>query len=115
MHIAVVASLLLFFPAVLSTLLIPHYGALRGLLWGFLAFFTTLVSSIVLYRVSPFHPLAHYQGPFPAKISKLWHIWKVWHGKQYLHIQALHNRYGDIVRIGKRCRMFRYVQPHSRL
>lgn len=27
-------------------------------------------------------------------------VWKGRHGKQHLYIQELHNRYGDIVRIG---------------
>ena len=102
-HVAVVLPLLVFLPATLSTLLFPYHGALRGLAIGFLAFFATLGSSITLYRVSPFHPLARYPGPLPAKISMLWHIWKAWDGKQHLYIEDLHHRYGDIVRIGKCC------------
>ena len=34
-------------------------------------YFATLIGSIVVYRVSPFHPLAEYPGLFITKISKL--------------------------------------------
>lgn len=101
MHIAVVAPLLLLPPVTLSTLLTPHYGVSSGFAAGFLVFFVTLASSVTLYRISPFHPLTRYPGPLLAKVSKLWHIWKSWDGKQHLYIQALHNKYGDIIRIGK--------------
>lgn len=97
----VVSALLLFTPAAVSTLLVSHFGALRGLGLGFLAYFATLLSSIAIYRVSPFHPLAQYPGPLPAKVTKLYHVSKIWEGKQHLYLKELHDRYGDIVRIGK--------------
>ena len=101
MHFLVVSSLLIALPVALSTLLMPHLGAIRGLALGFLTFFVTLLSSITLYRICPFHPLAHYPGPLLTKVSKFWHLWNSQNGKQYLYIQALHNEYGDIVRIGE--------------
>ena len=101
MRFATVLSLLLVLPTMSSVFLTPHFGALRGLAFGFLTFFSTLFSSVILYRISPLHPLARYPGPVLAKVSKFWHIWNSWDGKQHLYIQALHNKYGDIVRIGK--------------
>nr|BAL05148.1 cytochrome P450 [Phanerodontia chrysosporium] len=99
-HILVVSTLLLFLPAALSTLLIPHLGSFKGIAAGFSVYFITLLSSITLYRISPFHPLAHYPGPLLPKISKIYHIAKVSSGKQHLYLQELHNQYGDIVRFG---------------
>ena len=82
-------------------------------------FYTTLVSSVVFYRLSPFHPLAEYPGPVLAKISKLWFVsvrgsvfecsglmlrlskaYLGWKGKQHVHYRNLHKKYGDVVRVG---------------
>ena len=83
-------------------------------------YFATLVGSIVAYRISPFHPLANYPGPFVAKISKLWmvcpfipasSVCSLWAdgptqlfisstGKPHEYYARLHEKYGDIVRIG---------------
>ncbi|GJE99306.1 cytochrome P450 [Phanerochaete sordida] len=100
MNLLVVSTLLLVLPTIVSSLLVPHFGALQGLGLGFLIFFGTLLSSITLYRVSPLHPLARYPGPVLAKVSKLYHVWRIWPGKQHIYIQRLHDRYGDMVRIG---------------
>ena len=37
-------------------------------------YFATLIGSIAVYRISPFHPLAKYPGPFIAKLSKFWMV-----------------------------------------
>ncbi|GJE89584.1 cytochrome P450 [Phanerochaete sordida] len=100
MRVPIVTFLLFVIPAALGLLLVPPLGAVRGLLTSFTAFYAVLVSSIVIYRVSPFHPLARYPGPPVAKVSKIWHAYQVFTGKQHLYIQSLHNRYGDVVRIG---------------
>ena len=82
-------------------------------------FYTTLISSVVFYRLSPFHPLARYPGPVQAKISKLWFVSNCggapgrprlilclskarlgWQGKQHVHYRDLHKKYGDVVRVG---------------
>lgn len=71
-------------PAVISGAFKEGASSVSGpLLQTFAIFHTTLISSIVLYRLSPFHPLAKYPGPVLAKISKLWfvsvydHAWNV--------------------------------------
>ncbi|EKM49543.1 uncharacterized protein PHACADRAFT_153972 [Phanerochaete carnosa HHB-10118-sp] len=100
MRLDVVSPLLLFAPAVVSTLLISHFGALTGLVLGFSTYYTTLLSSIVIYRLSPFHPIAQYPGPLLAKVSKFYHVSKTYSGKQQQYMRQLHDRYGDIVRTG---------------
>jgi len=59
-----------------------------------------LYSSIITYRLF-FHPLKNFPGPFFAKISKLWHVYKIIGFKNHFLMEELHQKYGDIVRIGK--------------
>ncbi|KAF9644906.1 cytochrome P450 [Thelephora ganbajun] len=63
-------------------------------------YFATLIGSIAAYRVSPFHPLSRYPGPFIAKLSKLWMVFICSTGKQHEYYAYLHKKYGDIVRSG---------------
>ena len=100
MKLRIVPLLLLFVPGCLSVLLIPHYGLLLGPAATLVTFWFALALSIVIYRISPFHPLYRYPGPLPAKITKWWHVWQVYKGKQHLYIQRMHDTYGDIVRLG---------------
>ena len=54
----------------------------------------------IIYRLSPVHPLARYPGPTLAKISKGWYALLSVPGHAHEAVQALHERYGDVVRIG---------------
>ncbi|KAI0319719.1 high nitrogen upregulated cytochrome P450 monooxygenase 2 [Amylostereum chailletii] len=93
--------LLVLVPALLSAAVSQVAGpvwvvsVLTSLTYLFLLLFFT-----AMYRVSPFHPLARYPGPFPAKITKWWSSYIITKGKQHLYYQALHERYGDVVRVG---------------
>lgn len=64
-------------------------------------YYAVLVLSIVLYRISPFHPLAKYPGPLMGKISKFWGLWIMANGKQHVYIKKLHEKYGMYVRVGE--------------
>ncbi|EAU87606.2 high nitrogen upregulated cytochrome P450 monooxygenase 2 [Coprinopsis cinerea okayama7 len=82
-------------------MLVPHVSSVPlaiGL--AFLIFFSTLFSSIVLYRVSPLHPLAGYPGPLLWRITKFAPAWYGHKGKHHIQLKKLHERYGPIVRIG---------------
>ncbi|KAK7683453.1 hypothetical protein QCA50_013286 [Cerrena zonata] len=63
------AGLLLFLPSFLSTLFWNNHTTAQSLLIAFTVYYTVLAASIVLYRLSPFHPLAKYPGPLLGKIS----------------------------------------------
>lgn len=63
-------------------------------------FWSTLISSILVYRVSPWHPLAQYPGPLICKLTKFYLAFLSLRGKQHLYYSQLHKKYGDIVRIG---------------
>ncbi|KAI0964040.1 hypothetical protein AcW1_000956 [Taiwanofungus camphoratus] len=87
-------------PAILVAPFLRHLTLLRALFVCFSAYFGTLALCTVSYRLSPLHPLAQYPGPASHKVSKLWMAILALHGRQHLHIHDLHERFGDIVRIG---------------
>ena len=60
----------------------------------------TLVASVVIYRLSPLHPLARVPGPLLFKVSKIWMGTRCAMGMESRLITALHEEYGDIVRTG---------------
>lgn len=93
-------SLLIVIPAVLSTLLFSRHGTPASLVLAFVIYYGVLGTSISLYRLSPFHPLARYPGPAVARVSALWMAYVASRGKRHLYIHQLHEEFGDVVRIG---------------
>lgn len=67
----------------------------------FAAYYGLVLAYVAAYRLSPFHPLARYPGPAINKLSKLTMAWKLYRGKQHLYYKEMHDRYGDIVRVGE--------------
>lgn len=61
---------------------------------------TSLVSFTLAYRLSPLHPLAKYPGPVVAKTTKWWAAYLGGKGDLHRYCKYLHDRYGDVVRIG---------------
>ncbi|KAJ3478916.1 hypothetical protein NLI96_g9421 [Meripilus lineatus] len=97
----VVFTLLVALPSFLSVLLAQHvtpFLLAPGI--TFATFYVSLISATVLYRLSPFHPLANYPGPLPCKLSMFWMTWVSKSGKRHIYLKKLHDKYGDIVRIG---------------
>ncbi|EGO02738.1 hypothetical protein SERLA73DRAFT_176085 [Serpula lacrymans var. lacrymans S7.3] len=68
--------------------------------WLLAIHFITLAAVTCSYRVSPFHPLAAFPGPTLHKLSDLVMMYTVSTGYRYLELSALHQQYGDFVRIG---------------
>lgn len=64
-------------------------------------YLVSLAGTTVAYRLSPWHPLASFPGPWAAKASSLWLLYMSLGGQRYLLIDALHARYGPFVRIGE--------------
>jgi hypothetical protein len=60
----------------------------------------TLACSVTLYRLSPFHPLAGYPGPRLSHVSRFWWAYIATKEKQHLLLQKLHEKHGDVVRVG---------------
>ncbi|KAJ6468383.1 cytochrome P450 [Mycena sanguinolenta] len=97
-------------PTLLAPLVFPHAsGILSAVALTFSVYFSSLVISTTVYRISPLHPLAKYPGPLLCKASKLWFTAIAMKGKQHLYYLELHQRYGDVVRIGPNELSFRDV------
>jgi hypothetical protein len=60
----------------------------------------SLCLSIVLYRLSPLHPLYHVPGPLLWRVTKLTGIWMTWTGHQHIYIKQAHDKYGPVLRTG---------------
>ena len=95
------ATLLIVIPALLSGPVSYTVQSLyKALPLAFIAYWSGLVFFTLAYRLSPFHPLAKYPGPFLAKSSKWWAAYLSGTGDQHRCLKRLHDRYGDVVRIG---------------
>ncbi|GME33891.1 Cytochrome P450 [Neofusicoccum parvum] len=65
-------------------------------------FALSLTTSIVVYRVF-FHRLSRFPGPFAARVSRLHSVYKsIKHLQFHRELQQLHEKHGDVVRIGPR-------------
>lgn len=88
--------------SVLYVLYLLNKGPLTGFLYATaisLSYYVALFTSIIIYRIY-FHPLRRFPGPFLAKISKFYMVFKAQDGKLHEHQNAWIAKYGDIVRIG---------------
>ncbi|KAF7327427.1 hypothetical protein MKEN_00320500 [Mycena kentingensis (nom. inval.)] len=100
------ALLLVLLPAMLAA---STRGGITPTILTFVVYYASLATSVVVYRLSPWHPLAQYPGPILCKVSKLWFASIAMRGKQHLYYYELHQRYGDVVRIGPNELSFRDV------
>ncbi|KAI3597833.1 cytochrome p450, partial [Moniliophthora roreri] len=97
-------------PVLIAVFLVPaplcfslmrnSYSIFSAILLGYSSFYVSLCTSIVAYRLSPLHPLAKYPGPFLARTTKIWTVWKAFDGKLPQYYERLHAQYGSIVRTG---------------
>lgn len=64
------------------------------------AYMAALFTSILVYRAF-FHPLRHFAGPRLARLSQLYHVFRI-SAKvdNYRHLDRLHKQYGEYVRVG---------------
>ncbi|KAH8108750.1 high nitrogen upregulated cytochrome P450 monooxygenase 2 [Phellopilus nigrolimitatus] len=92
----------MFVPALPALFFIEHFSesVFLALLSAFALFYSALATSIVVYRLSPWHPLAQYPGPLLAKVSKFWAAWVMAKGTNHIYHKQLHDRYGPYVRAG---------------
>lgn len=59
----------------------------------------SLLLSIGIYRVSPWHPLARFPGSIGFKLTKLCTVFASWKGDYFRRVKQMHDRYGPIVRV----------------
>lgn len=63
-------------------------------------YLASLATSIAVYRLSPLHPLSRIPGPPLACLTQWYTTYYVARGTTRFKIKALHDHYGDLVRIG---------------
>lgn len=63
-------------------------------------YFGTLVTAVVTYRLSPFHPLASLPGPKISHVSRIWSSKINRDSYQFLYYHDLLQKHGSFVRIG---------------
>lgn len=61
---------------------------------------TSLALFTLAYRVSPYHPLARFPGPFINKLTSFRMMYIVYTGHRNSYIINLHKQYGKFVRTG---------------
>ncbi|KAH7917926.1 cytochrome P450 [Leucogyrophana mollusca] len=59
-----------------------------------------MVICLVGWRLSPFHPLASFPGPFWNRVTNLSVAYLTSTGKRHIAVKEYHDRYGTFVRIG---------------
>jgi cytochrome P450 len=70
---------------------------------GILGFIIVPIIAVLahfLYRISPFHSLAHVPGPYLPRFTSLWLVYHAWIGDEVSAVNKLHKKYGSIVRTG---------------
>ncbi|ETW79538.1 cytochrome P450 monooxygenase 1 [Heterobasidion irregulare TC 32-1] len=98
---AVIGILILGIPATLSIALRASFTSLLSSAAFTLSnYLLSLISSLCIYRLSPFHPLARFPGPVLFKLSRIpaWILARS--GVQHHYYLALHQRFGPYVRTG---------------
>ncbi|KAG8672181.1 hypothetical protein FPOAC1_005443 [Fusarium poae] len=77
-----------------------YFDAIRLANKWLFSFLLGMTSSILIYR-GFFHRLNRFPGPFVARLSNIYASWlAIKEEHMYLEVQKLHQKYGDIVRIG---------------
>ncbi|KAJ7318989.1 hypothetical protein DFH08DRAFT_714261, partial [Mycena albidolilacea] len=74
--------------------------SLFRILSAYIVFGFTLCSSIIIYWISPWHPLTHISGPTIYKITKLWGMWVFSGSNQHTVNKVLHDKYGPFLQTG---------------
>ena len=74
-------------------------GSLGETLLLITAYAGALFTSIVIYRVF-FHRLRNFPGPWMARCTKFWHVYKCVNCKNHLLLDDLYRQYGQFVRTG---------------
>ncbi|KAL1746562.1 cytochrome P450 [Schizophyllum fasciatum] len=87
-------------PIGLGSLLWRGSSNIANIIFASATYLGTLSFSVILYRLSPIHPLWAYPGPVASKITKLYSAIISQSGKQHLFYRQLHEQYGDVVRVG---------------
>lgn len=81
-------------------IVLGQYGGLTVILRDHGICYASWAVSVIIYRLSPLHPLSEFPGPWILRISKLGGVWICSQGRQHEVFRRLHTRYGPIIRVG---------------
>ncbi|KAF8519619.1 cytochrome P450 [Hysterangium stoloniferum] len=100
-RVFVILGLLTLPPCLIPLCLYPWYDIpLKAFITSIVIYLGSLSLSTVVYRLSPFHPLAHIPGPLICRITRLWAVYIAYTGNQQIYYKYLHDKYGTHVRAG---------------
>ncbi|EJD51337.1 cytochrome P450 [Auricularia subglabra TFB-10046 SS5] len=76
-------------------------GLTRSALLGLIGCISigSLLLSIGVYRLSPWHPLARFPGSTSFKLTKLRTVFASWRGDYFKRVKQMHDKYGPVVRV----------------
>ena len=75
-------------------------AAAKDLATSATSFALSLAISMLVYRAF-FHRLRRFPGPFAARLTRFWSVYKSSKDLQYhLVLEELHKKHGDVVRVG---------------
>jgi hypothetical protein len=94
-----VSCLIFLLPATATWFILPSPLTLEAIKIC-VSYWFLLLTFIVVYRLSPFHPLSNIPGPLIYKITKLRVAYSIAKGNRHILHHQLHLKYGDMVRIG---------------
>jgi hypothetical protein len=103
-------AILGFVPVVMGRFIFPFHNTLVAFSMASASYWSLLALFAIVYRLSPFHPLAKYPGPVLNRISKAQLFREGLKGNLYRYCQQLHHKYGDIVRTGQHIPIHSYDQ-----
>ena len=78
----------------------PLYSIFKILMQAEASFLISLLLSLTVYRLSPFHRLASFPGPVTWRWSKFAQVFANRHLRGFEALDELHRKYGDYVRTG---------------
>ena len=87
----------------------PAFALFTTFLSALASYLAALATSIILYRLSPFHPLAQYPGPVWRRVSMLGPAAVAATGNRHRVFADMHRKYGDVIRTGLFCPCFRHA------
>ncbi|KAI0690887.1 high nitrogen upregulated cytochrome P450 monooxygenase 2, partial [Cerioporus squamosus] len=78
----------------------PHNALLTTFVNALLSYLAALATCVVVYRLSPLHPLARYPGPLWRRVSMIGPAAVATKGNRHRMFADMHRKYGDVVRTG---------------
>ncbi|KAJ7306785.1 cytochrome P450 [Mycena albidolilacea] len=73
------------------------------------------VGALILYRLSPFHPLYNFPGPILLRVSEIPMLYYALKGTRHVFVKRLHDQYGRVVQTGPNTLSFLSLSAITRI